>query len=427
MTLDVVALRAFYDGPLGETARRFVGRALGDFLAPATGARVMGLGYPSPYLEPARGRAERVLAFMPAAQGVEPWPRGARNVSCLADSLMLPLPDGCMDRVLLVHALETSEDPNELFYEVWRVLAPGGRLAVVAPNRGGLWARQDRVPFGHGRPWSKGQLTRLLSDALFEPVAWAQALYTPPLRFTAGPRTAESLEAIGEKAFAAFGGLILSVFYMALILLGGGVTVALNNAGLAGFENVDQAFPIFITDYLPTGIGIIVILAVMSAILSTTDTRLHSTGVTTARDIYDWYADDEARREYRFFMHYAEGSAMPPLLVDLLFNRLVEESPWIVSPLVGKISSTIDEEYLDDEIGGHMDFWEQELTDRPYLTGDTFTAADIQMSFPLAGALGARGDRDEHANCFDYLKRLKSREAFERAAEKGGEESPLPG
>ena len=79
--------------------------------------------------------------------------------------------------------------------------------------------------------------------------------------------------------------------------LGGGVTVALNNAGLAGFENVDQAFPIFITDYLPTGIGIVVILAVMSAILSTTDTRLHSTGVTTARDIYDWYADDASDQQ----------------------------------------------------------------------------------------------------------------------------------
>ncbi|MDY6818053.1 MAG: sodium:solute symporter family protein [Halobacteriales archaeon] len=94
------------------------------------------------------------------------------------------------------------------------------------------------------------------------------------------------------KIHLAFGGLILSVFYMALILLGGGVDVALHNAGLANFENVDQAFPVFITDYLPTGIGVVVILAVMSAILSTTDTRLHSTGVTTARDIYDWYADD---------------------------------------------------------------------------------------------------------------------------------------
>ena len=99
------------------------------------------------------------------------------------------------------------------------------------------------------------------------------------------------------KIHLAFGGLILSVFYVALILLGGGVTVALENAGLAGFENVDRAFPIFITDYLPTGIGIVVILAVMSAILSTTDTRLHSTGVTTARDIYDWYADDASDQQ----------------------------------------------------------------------------------------------------------------------------------
>jgi len=99
------------------------------------------------------------------------------------------------------------------------------------------------------------------------------------------------------KLHIAAAGVILSVFYMFLVMLGGGVTVALNEAGLATFENVDQAFPVFITEYVPTGIGVVVILAVMSAILSTTDTRLHSIGVTTARDIYDWYEDDASDEE----------------------------------------------------------------------------------------------------------------------------------
>lgn len=207
MTLDVVALRAFYDSPLGETARRFVGRALAGFLAPGAGASVMGLGYATPYLDPARGAAERVLAFMPAAQGVEPWPAEGRTASCLADSLMLPLPDGCMDRVLLVHALETSEDPNELFYEVWRVLAPGGRLAVVVPNRGGLWARMDVTPFGHGQPYSRGQLKALMRRTLFTPETWTETLYVPPLRSRTLRSSAPAWERIGTRLNLPFAGL----------------------------------------------------------------------------------------------------------------------------------------------------------------------------------------------------------------------------
>ncbi|MFB6221434.1 MAG: sodium:solute symporter [Halolamina sp.] len=93
------------------------------------------------------------------------------------------------------------------------------------------------------------------------------------------------------KFHLAASGVILSVFYMLLITLGGATAVALENAGLA-VENVDKAFPVLITEYLPTGVGIVIILAVMSAILSTTDTRLHSTGITTARDIYNFYRPD---------------------------------------------------------------------------------------------------------------------------------------
>lgn len=97
------------------------------------------------------------------------------------------------------------------------------------------------------------------------------------------------------KIHLAAGGVILSVFYMMLVLLGGATTVALGNSGLA-VENVDRAFPVLITEYLPEGIGIVVILAVMSAILSTTDTRLHSAGITSAHDFYQYFrpkASDE--------------------------------------------------------------------------------------------------------------------------------------
>ena len=93
------------------------------------------------------------------------------------------------------------------------------------------------------------------------------------------------------KFHLAASGVILSAFYIVLVWLGGATTIALDNAGL-GVENVDRAFPVLITEYLPTSVGIVIILAVMSAILSTTDTRLHTTGVTTSNDLYSYFADD---------------------------------------------------------------------------------------------------------------------------------------
>src|SRR6202008_3697705 len=105
---------------------------------------------------------ERCLAFMPAAQGVVKWPSESPALPALVDELELPLTDAGVDRVLLVHALEMAQDAGALLREVWRVLAAGGRLLAVVPNRRGVWARTDATPFGHGRPYSRGQITNLL-------------------------------------------------------------------------------------------------------------------------------------------------------------------------------------------------------------------------------------------------------------------------
>ena len=80
----------------------------------------------------------------------------------LVDETELPLIDEGADRILLVHMLEWSENPLELLRELWRVLAPNGRLLLIVPNRRGLWARVDTTPFGYGSPFSRSQLTKLL-------------------------------------------------------------------------------------------------------------------------------------------------------------------------------------------------------------------------------------------------------------------------
>src|SRR5215469_12501832 len=172
MSIDVVDLRNFYAQRLGVVARRFVGRGIRKRFADTRGMSVLGVGYPTPYLGLFREEAERCLAFMPAVQGVVKWPTNRPSLAALVDELELPLTDSAVDRVLLVHALELARDPNALLREVWRVLAGGGRLLIVVPNRRGVWARLDTTPFGHGRPYSRSQITHLLREAWFTPTGW---------------------------------------------------------------------------------------------------------------------------------------------------------------------------------------------------------------------------------------------------------------
>ena len=199
MALDIVDLRTFYASPLGEVARRLVGRILRRRFEACHGLTMLGLGYATPFLEVYRGEALRTMAFMPAEQGVVNWPQNGRSASALVDVTTLPLPDSCVDRVLLIHALEIAEHPRELLSEVWRVLTPGGRVIAVAPSRSGLWARLDTTPFGHGQPYSRSQLRELMRETLFSPTHWSEALYVPPFGRGLFLGSAPAFERIGAR------------------------------------------------------------------------------------------------------------------------------------------------------------------------------------------------------------------------------------
>lgn len=207
MPLDVVDLRDFYDQPLGEVARRLVSRLLRARWEDQAGLRVLGLGYATPYLADFREKAQRVLAFMPAAQGVVHWPLSGRSASALVEPTMMPLPDSSIDRILVVHGLEMGEHPRDLLEEIWRILAPGGRVVIVAPSRGGLWARLDTTPFGHGHPYSRGQLQYLLQEAQFLPIFWGEALYVPPFGRAFLLRSAPAFERIAGRFSLPGGGV----------------------------------------------------------------------------------------------------------------------------------------------------------------------------------------------------------------------------
>ncbi len=209
MHLDVVDLRNFYGSVLGGLVRRSIRAKLVEMWPRVAGDRMLGLGYATPFLRPFLGQAERVIGFMPARQGVVNWPSEGPSATALVDATMLPLADSSIDRMILVHALEMADDPDEVLREAWRVLAPGGRLIVVVPNRIGLWARLETTPFGHGRPFSQGQLDGLLKDTLFSPIDWRGALHMLPSSRPTALRLSRPLEAFGLKVWPGFAGVLV--------------------------------------------------------------------------------------------------------------------------------------------------------------------------------------------------------------------------
>jgi len=206
---DVVDLRDFYESDLGHVAWRMIGREIRLLWPDLRGQSVLGLGFATPYLHLLQKDAERVVAVMPAGSGVLAWPPGERSLVCLAEEDELPLPDRSVDRVLMVHALESTEHVRSTLREAWRVLADGGKLMVITPNRRGIWAQLDRTPFGQGRPYTQGQLHRLLRDTMFTPEGTGTALFVPPFRSRFVLRSAMAWENLGQRWFPTFAGVVM--------------------------------------------------------------------------------------------------------------------------------------------------------------------------------------------------------------------------
>jgi SAM-dependent methyltransferase len=209
MSIDVIDLRSFYSSSLGDVARRVVHKIVRQRFSNCTGYSILGVGYVTPYLEVFREEAVRVLAFMPAEQGVVNWPASGLSSSALVETAAMPLPNSCIDRALIIHALEITEHPRDLLAEIWRILTPGGRVIVVVPGRSGLWARLDRTPFGHGRPYSRGQLSELMRESLFSPTHWSEALYIPPFQHRTWLHAAAFVEEIGVGLSLPGGGVLI--------------------------------------------------------------------------------------------------------------------------------------------------------------------------------------------------------------------------
>ena len=209
MFTDVAELREFYSSPLGQLAQRWLRRRVRTLWPSLRGQTVLALGYATPLLSPWLDEAERVIAFMPGAQGVVHWPREAPNRTALVEETALPLLDASVDRVILLHLVECAPHLDLMMQEIWRVLRSGGRLMTIAPNRSGFWAQSDATPFGHSSAFSASQLKALLRRHYFIPEQQSRALFFPPSAAAFWMGTAALWERIGPRWLSPFAGVHL--------------------------------------------------------------------------------------------------------------------------------------------------------------------------------------------------------------------------
>ena len=210
MTADAHLAADFYASACGALTARILRERLHAMWPGAPGESILGIGYAMPYLRLWRDHAARCVAVTPAQMGAARWPTGAPNLSSVAEEDALPFADLTFDRILLVHGLETAENARRLLREVWRVLKDDGRLLIVAPSRTGVWAYRENTPFGHGVPYSAGQLGRLLASGLFRVERRDAALWMPPSRLRVMLRSAPLIERGGRKMIPGLAGVILT-------------------------------------------------------------------------------------------------------------------------------------------------------------------------------------------------------------------------
>jgi glutathione S-transferase len=127
------------------------------------------------------------------------------------------------------------------------------------------------------------------------------------------------------------------------------------------------------------------------------------------------------RLRYTYWLHYAEGSAMPPLLLKLIFDRVANgPAPWPISVVARGIAAKVQNAFIGPQLKRHLDYMEAELAAHTWFAGEEFTAADVQMSFPLEAAKSRAGLNAGRPHLWNFLDRIHSRDAYKRALERGG-------
>ena len=210
MHLDVLDLRSFYYRTnLGRAAQAAIREQMRALWPDVGGMTVAGFGFTVPLLRPFLGEAERLIALMPGPQGVMPWPSEGPNHSVLCKETLWPLEADSVDRLVLMHGLETSEEPAALIEECYRTLKSQGRALFIVPNRAGLWAKNDATPFGFGRPYSLSQLEAQMKFHGLQAERHVAALFQPPSTKPFWMRTGKVWERLGQRVSTSLAGGVI--------------------------------------------------------------------------------------------------------------------------------------------------------------------------------------------------------------------------
>jgi len=126
------------------------------------------------------------------------------------------------------------------------------------------------------------------------------------------------------------------------------------------------------------------------------------------------------RLRYTYWLHYAEGSAMPPLLMKLIFDRVAAAPAWPISIIARGIAAKVQRTFIGPQLKLHLDYLEAELNTHTWFAGPDFTAADVQMSFPLEAAAKRAGLDAGRPRLMEFLARIRAREPYQRALRRGG-------
>lgn len=200
-------LKRFYNSFHGRVIRRILRGHLSEMWEDCNNLTLFGYGYVLPYMRPYVNKADCSYVLFPAQMGAHHWSDKNGNIVGVTAENALPLETNSVDRILIIHALEFFDYPDEVFAELWRVLKSTGKIIIIVPNRLGFWSRADWTPFGQGRPYSAHQVENLLHENRFVHEQTRHALFSPAFKSPLTFRLAKVFEIIGSFIFPALGGV----------------------------------------------------------------------------------------------------------------------------------------------------------------------------------------------------------------------------
>ena len=208
--LNALHLKQFYSSDLGKQVSKRLKQVTHKTWPHNDDETILAIGYPTPIWERDKAPNSLIVA-MPAEQGAVRWPKAEYGASktIVTHDAELPLPSNSINRVILLHSLETSPNISALMKEIYRVLVPNGRVMLIAPNRLGLWSRSSNSPFGYGRPFSIQEIKSLLEHHELTFKRRRTWMFMPPTHNRFLLRAIRMVEFLGEFFLPMCGGIHL--------------------------------------------------------------------------------------------------------------------------------------------------------------------------------------------------------------------------